>query len=193
MIAPFYQLLVLFLVIFDPLASFVMFTVATNKMKTKERRKTALLAVAVAGGISFAVLFLGQLLLDLFSTSITEFQIAGGIVLGVLGLKMVLGYSLVNVERAEGNTAWGIASIIGTPLLTGPAAIMSIMVSSQQYGRLTTGLAVATVLFGTMILFYNAERTQRFLGRTMIQVTSTILGLITLSWGVKYIMQGLGV
>lgn len=193
MINPLYQLIILFFVIFDPFASFVLFTVATSKMKDKERKKTAARAVMVAGGLSFAVLFLGKLLLDLFSTSISEFQIAGGIVLGVLGLKMVLGYSLVDVEKAEGNTAWAIASIIGTPLLTGPAAIMSIIVSSEQYGRLTTGLALGIVLLGTMILFYHAQRMQRIVGKTMIQVTSTILGLITLSWGVKYIMQGLGI
>ena len=187
----FLQLLILFFVIFDPLASFVIFTVATSSMQEKERRRTATIAVVVAAAGSFVVLIFGQGLLRLFSMTIKEFQVAGGIVLGILGLKMVLGYSLVDVERVKGDSTWAIASIIGTPLLTGPAAIMSIIVSASNYGRIVTGLAVGIVLFGTAILFYNTHRANRFLGKTMIQVISTILGLITLAWGVKYILQGI--
>lgn len=191
MINPFFQLLILFFVIFDPLASFVLFTVATNSMQEKERRRTATIAVLVAATISFLVLLFGQGLLQLFNMNMQEFQVAGGIVLGVLGLKMVLGYSLVDVDRVKGDSTWAIASIIGTPLLTGPAAITSIIVSTSTYGKIVTGLAVGTVLLGTAILFYNTKRANRLLGRTSIQVISTILGLITLAWGVKYILQGI--
>ena len=193
MVEPFFQLLILFFVIFDPLASFVLFTVATSSMQEKERKRTALIAVMVAAGISFLVLLFGQGLLQLFSMNMTEFQVAGGIVLGVLGLKMVLGYSLVDVEKVKGDSSWAIASIIGTPLLTGPAAIMSIIVSASDYGKIVTGLAVGIVLLGTVILFYNTKRLNVILGRTTVQVISTILGLITLAWGVKYVLQGIGV
>jgi len=191
MVNPFFQLLVLFWVIFDPLASFVVFTVATSSMQEKERKKTATIAVAVAAMISLLVLLLGQGFLELFNMNIKEFQVAGGIVLGVLGLKMVLGQSLVDVERVKGDSTWAIASIIGTPLLTGPAAIMTIIVSVSNYGRIVTGLAIAIVLLGTALLFYNTKRANRLLGRTAIQVISTILGLITLAWGVKYVLQGI--
>lgn len=191
MIDPFFQLLVLFFVIFDPLASFVVFTVATTSMELKESRKTAMAAVTVAASISLLVLLLGDRLLQLFSMSIKEFQVAGGIVLGVLGLKMVLGQSLVDVDKVKGDSSWAIASIIGTPLLTGPAAIMSIIVSANNYGKLVTGLAVGTILLGTVIMFYNTKLVNRFLGRTAIKVISTILGLITLAWGVKYVLQGI--
>lgn len=191
MVSPFLQLLILFFVIFDPLASFVIFTVATSSMQEKERRRTATIAVVVAAAISFLVLLFGQGLLELFNMDIKEFQVAGGIVLGILGLKMVLGYSLVDIERVKGDSTWAVASIIGTPLLTGPAAITSIIVSASNYGKMVTGLAIGMVLSGTAILFYNTKQTDRILGRTTIQVTSTILGLITLAWGVKYILQGI--
>lgn len=191
MVDPFFQLLVLFFVIFDPLASFVVFTVATNRMESREKKITALIAVLVATTLSFLVLLFGQNLLDLFSTEINEFQIAGGIILGILGVKMVLGYSLTNVDQLKNNSGWAVASIIGTPLLTGPAAITSIILSVHDYGRAVTGSAIGVVLLGTAVLFYNAEKVSKVLGKIFIQVISTILGLITLSWGVKYILQGL--
>ncbi len=191
MVDPFLQLLILFFVIFDPLASFVIFTVATSSMAEKERQRTATIAVMVAATLSFLVLLLGEGLLELFTMTIQEFQVAGGIVLGILGLKMVLGQSLLDVDKVKGDSSWAIASIIGTPLLTGPAAIMSIIVSASNYGKIVTGLALGIVLVGTAILFYNAKRANRVLGKTMIQVISTILGLITLTWGVKYVLQGI--
>ena|SRR3989338_5977048 len=190
MVNPFFQLLTLFFVIFDPLASFVIFTVATSSMHQKERQRTATIAVLVAATISFLVLLFGQSLLQLFNMNIREFQVAGGIVLAILGLKMVLGYSLIEVDRVKGDSSWAIASIIGTPLLTGPAAITSIIISASSYGKIITGLAVGMVLAVTAILFYNTKRVSPILGRTMIQVISTILGLITLAWGVKYVLQG---
>ncbi len=185
------QLVILFTVIFDPLASFVIFFAATNKMSLVERRKTADLAAIVAGSISAAVLLLGNQLLHLFNTNIQEFQVAGGIVLGILGIKMVLGQSFVNLEQMKESSGWALASIIGTPLLTGPAAITAIIISTADYGVLLTGLALAIVLLFTWLLLYHAAWANKYLGKTTIQVISTILGLITLAWGVKFVLQGL--
>ena len=168
MVDPFYQLVVLFFVIFDPLASFVVFMVATRKMETRQRKITALLAVGVAASLSFLVLFFGETLLELFNTKIPEFQIAGGIILGILGVKMVLGYSLMDVEKLKDNSGWALASIIGTPLLTVPAAITSIILSAHEYGKSITGLAVGVVLLGTAVLFYNAERLRKILDRKSV-------------------------
>src|SRR3990167_3056262 len=109
MVNPFFQLLILFFAIFDPLASFVIFTVATSSMQKKERQRTPNIGVVVAATVSFLVLFLGQGLMELFNMTIKEFQVAGGIVLAILGLKMVLGYSLIEVDRVKGDSSWAIA------------------------------------------------------------------------------------
>ena len=187
------QLIILFVVIFDPFASLVIFLVATEKTTHDERRKIANTALIVAAAVSALFLLFGTAVLSLFNTSIKEFQVAGGIVLGILGVKMVLGYSLARVEELKNSTGWAIASIIGTPLLTGPAAITAIIVSVNDYGRTVTGTALFLVFILTALLFYNAGRIDKVLGRTSIKVISTILGLITLSWGVKYVLSGLGV
>ena len=193
MFQPLLQLIILFVVIFDPFASLVIFLVATEKTTHDERRKIANTALIVAAAVSALFLLFGTAVLSLFNTSIKEFQVAGGIVLGILGVKMVLGYSLARVEELKNSTGWAIASIIGTPLLTGPAAITAIIVSVNDYGRAVTGTALFLVFILTALLFYNAGRIDKVLGRTSIKVISTILGLITLSWGVKYVLSGLGV
>lgn len=187
------QLIILFLVIFDPFASLVVFLVSTSKMSNFDKRKVATLAVIVAGSLSLAVLIFGNLLLQLFDTSIPDLRVAGGIILGLLGLKMALGQSIADTDSMKNNSAVAIASVIGTPLLTGPATITTIIIAMNDFGRLDTGIAIAIVLAFVILVFYNAAKVDKYLGRTAIKIISTVLGLITLAWGVKFIRVGLGI
>ena len=186
------QLIVLFFVIFDPPMSFTVFLLATKNRSVAERRKIAGLAVLVATVISFAVLFLGEKLLVLFNTNITDFKVAGGIILALLGINMVLGKSVVDEEKLKNNTGRAIAALIGTPLLTGPAAITSIILSVSDYGMLLTAFAISLVLLIAALFLYNASFLQKYLGMTFIQVLSTILGLVMLAWGINFVRAGLG-
>ena len=187
------QLIILFFVIFDPLASFVVFLAATSKMKEADKKRTAALSVAVAAVLSYVVLFFGNTLLILFNTSIQNFRVAGGIILVMLGIKMTLGLSLVNTENgSKDNSVRAIAALIGTPLLIGPAAISSIIIAVNDYGFFVTGLAITIIMAATAAMFYESYRFKRFLSPTAIQVLSTILGLVTLAWGVEFIRVGLG-
>jgi len=187
------QLIILFFVIFDPLLSFVVFFGATAGMSPLEKRRTAMLAVIVALAISLVCLIFGAGILKLFNTNINDFKIAGGIILGVLGVQMSLGQ--VGSERVMGTqrSAKAIASIIATPLLTGPAAITAIIITVHDYGRILTAVAILVVLIITLIIFLQAPHITRFTGETAMQVASTLMGLITLSWGIMFVKQGLGI
>lgn len=187
------HLTILFFVIFDPMASVVVFTVATRSMSESERKRTALLAAIVAALISYIVLLFSKTLLDLFGITIGHFKVAGGVILLVLGVEMSLGYPLTNPEATKESSTAAIASIIATPLLTGPAAITAIIVSASDYGPIDTGLAVTIVLILSLFILLAAARIRKSLGKIPIQVMSTVLGLITLAWGVKFILDGLGV
>lgn len=185
------QLVILFLVIFDPLLSLMVFLSASKKMIPKERRTNAILAVLVAFVLSFSIVLIGGYLLVLFNTTLGEFKIAGGIILIVLGIKMALGIPLADQKILKSSSGRAIAAIIGTPLLTGPAAMTAIIVSVNDYGYLLTVTSITIVLGLTALIFLQAEKINRIIGKTMTQVLSTIFGLITLSWGIKLIKEGI--
>lgn len=186
------QLIVLFVVIIDPMASFAVFAVATDPMKDEERRRTALLAILVAAILCGIVLVLGERLLDLFNTDMDNFRVAGGIILLIFGVQMSLGMSLVEVEKKEGSSTAAIASLIATPLMTGPATISTIIITEHDYGMGCTGLAIIIVLAFSAGLLLLSSKISKKIGKTPIQVMSTIMGLITLAWGVMFIRDGLG-
>ena len=184
------QLIILFFVIIDPFASFVVFLSATRLMGPNDKTRTALYAVLVAVSLSFLVLLFGENLLTLFNTTLDEFRIAAGVVLLLLGIKMALGHSFA-LKDVQDKSGRAIASIIGTPLLTGPAAITSIIVVSADYGAFLTGYAITIVLAITALIFLLSTKIKKILGTTFIQVLSTIMGLITIAWAVKFITVGI--
>jgi multiple antibiotic resistance protein len=190
MIEQLIQLTVLFLVIFDPLASLAVFFSATAKMKKTERKRIAFLAVSVASIVSLVFLFFGQDMLSLLNTTLDEFRVAGGIVLIILGIKMALGHP-PGADNLKSDSGIAVASIIGTPLLTGPAAITAIIISTHDFGLSVTGLALVAVLLLTAFLFFEAEKVRKYFGDTSVRLLSTVMGLVTIAWGVRFIASGL--
>lgn len=183
------QLIILFIVIFDPLASLSVFVSSTRTKSTQEQHKIAVISVLVAGIVSLVVLILGQSLLTLFSTTIDDFKIAGGIILILLGVNMVLGKSIVDESVMKESSAPAIAAIIGSPILAGPASITTIIISVSEYGYILTGLAILITLVITGLIFWFGATIHQRLGPTFEKVMSAILGLVTISWGVKFIRE----
>ena len=185
------QLVILFTVIIDPLSSFAVFTTSTATMTAAEKKRTALYAVLAAAIMSYAILFVGEPLLNLFSVGISDFKIAGGIVLAIFGVQMTLGQSMGGKIK-EGASVPAVAAIIATPLLTGPAAITAIIAAVHDYNIYVTGAAITVVLLITAVMFSLPTRIINKIGTTPIQFVSVIMGMITLAWGVRFIKDGLG-
>jgi multiple antibiotic resistance protein len=185
------QLVILFTVIIDPLSSFAVFTASTATMTAAEKKRTARYAVLAAAAMSYAILFIGAPLLSLFSVSISDFKIAGGIILAIFGVQMTLGQSLGGKIK-EGASVPATAAIIATPLLTGPAAITAIIAAVNDSGMLVTGLAVTIVMGITAVMFSLPTSVVNRIGKTPIQFISVIMGMITLAWGIRFIKDGLG-
>jgi multiple antibiotic resistance protein len=183
------QLTILFFVIFDPLASLLVFFSATKEMAARERLRTALISIFVATVVSYTFLFFGESTVYLFGVTLNDFKVASGIILNILGIKMISGLSFSEEEKIQKTSSQAIASLIGTPLLTGPAAITTIIISVKDYGVITTGSAVTIVLLFTTIMFLLSSRLRVFFNETSIRVITTFLGLITISWGVKFIRE----
>jgi len=184
------KLTTFFFVLFDPLASLTVFYLATKRMSVYERNKIAFFAVAAAAILSFGTLILGENLLTIFNTDIDNFRIAGGIILILLGIRVVLGYPLTNdLSKGRGQA---IASIIATPLLTGPAVMSALIVVRHDYGLSIVALAVSIVLVITWLVFHNAHFAYEKIGGKITQVLSTFLGLVTVAWGVNFLRVALG-
>jgi multiple antibiotic resistance protein len=187
MIDEFFKAFFAIFVIMDVLGNIPLFWALSKKLKPAERKKSVDKALTVASILLFIFLFLGEPILNFFNISIHSFKVAGGIIILIVGLKMVLGLRLreSHVEKYE----FAIVPL-ATPLITGPGVITTIILLTQKYGILLTALASSLNLLITWLLLKYSDSVYRFLGRQGSDILTRVMGLILSALAIEFIKSG---
>lgn len=175
-------------VILDPILSVPIFTAMTKGQSTAEIKKQALIAVAVAGFLMYIFLFFNFLIFDVLRISLPSFQVAGGVLLFILGMQMSLGID-IGKSREHSHTAAGV--VIGTPLLCGPGAITTVLLLSKDYGMLIPALAIGLSLLATWIILRYSAYIQKILGECVTDIMAKVLGMLVAAIAIKIIADGI--
>jgi multiple antibiotic resistance protein len=183
----FLEAFVLLLGIIDPLASLGAFISLTKGMEDKEKLRIAHKAVMVAAAVFFIFALGGQALLDIMGVDIQAFRAAGGIILILLGIQMGLGISFPKDKEDISE----VAVVIGTPMICGPATITTAIILSGEAGTVFTVMAGAIVLIITLGVLLMSSRLTRYVGRSGLQLMSTMMGIITMAYGIQYLLSGI--
>lgn len=174
-------------IILDPILSVPIFAAMTKGLNPKEIHKQAFIAVAVAGALMYLFLIFNRMIFDVLGLNMPSFQIAGGILLFLLGIQEALGIEIGHCKE-HSKTAAGV--VIGTPLLCGPGTITTVMLLSRGYGILVPFIAITLALFATWLVLYYAEKIQRILGEVVTDIMGKVLGMLVAAIAVKIIASG---
>ena len=191
------KLLMGLLAVANPLYLIPIFLDLTSNRTTADRKRIALVAVAVFVVVLLIFTFLGKLLLTFLGISIDAFQISGGILLLIMGLGMMgalSGGSILTENGSSKGVSIGVVPL-GIPLLAGPGAMSIILVYSNQHDSLAHSILVSAVIFSVALivfvsLFLSATYTPK-LSKTTIDVVNRIMGLIIAAIGIEFIIDGL--
>ena len=175
-------------IILDPLLSVPIFAAMTKGQAVGEIHKQAFIAVAVAGGLMYLFLIFNKLIFDILGLNMASFQIAGGILLFLLGIQEALGIEIGHCKE-HSRTAAGV--VIGTPLLCGPGTITTVMLLSKDYGILIPFIAITLSLIATWFVLYFSENIQRVLGEVVTDIMGKVLGMLVAAIAVKIIASGI--
>ncbi len=187
------------LVILDPLLSVSMFINLTHDLEKAEMRRQAFVATGVAGALMILFLIFNNLLFDLLGIELASFKVAGGIILFILGLQIVLGLDIGGSSAGHTNLASpGMAKkksmagvIIGTPIMCGPGTITTVMILGAQDGILLTLCAVILALVCIWLTLIFSTYIKKILGDTVIVLLSKIVGLLLTAIAVHTIWTGI--
>jgi multiple antibiotic resistance protein len=185
-IAPFITLFA----IMDPFASLPVFFSSTKGCTGMEASRLASKAVMIAAAIAAIFLIAGPPLLAVLSITLSDFKVAGGIVLVLLGLENALNisFSQEKKKKADLDTA---AVLIGTPLLTGPGLMASLIVLSGEYSAIVVVGALVAALILSWLVLVKATDIRRIFGERVVTVTTKVIGLILIAMGIAFIRGGL--
>ncbi|NYT07275.1 MAG: MarC family protein [Methanomicrobiales archaeon] len=175
-------------IILDPLLSVPIFTSMTRGQSPADINRQALIAVAVAGFLMYLFLFFNFFIFGTLGITIASFQIAGGILLFLLGLQMALG---IDIGRTKDHAHTAAGVVIGTPLLCGPGAITTVLLLSEDNGMLITAAAIALTLAATFLILRFSFQIQKILGVTVTEILGKILGMLVAAIAVSIIADGI--
>ena len=183
---------ILLLAILDPFMAAPPFLAMTRKMDREEREKILRNGVIIAGVILAAVMLVGTALLNLFGISIQSFQIAGGILIFILGTQIVLGQEIVKTDgNRKKETKDTIALLLGTPLLAGPASITTMILVAQTYGIFYPSISLVLALVATYLIMLLGNRLIDKIGDNALNATSKFMGLVLAAFGIEFIKKGI--
>ncbi|PIO06456.1 hypothetical protein COT29_01035 [Candidatus Micrarchaeota archaeon CG08_land_8_20_14_0_20_59_11] len=83
-----------------------------------------------------------------------------------------------------------IAVLIGTPMLTGPGVITTIILAAAETPLLPLFLAVLAVIAASWIIVRYSSYLTKALGQRLIGVVGKIMGLLLLTRGIQYVILG---
>lgn len=172
-------------IIIDPLGNLPIFIGLTGD-KTKEERKKIFKIVALTALVLLLVFtFAGTGILKIFKITISDFKIAGGLLLLAISLKiLIVGYTTPGSEEIG-------AVPLACPLLVGPGAITTTMVFLGIYGLKITLVAILISFLLTWVILNFAENIYNFLGKTGALIISKIVAILISAIAVQYIRSGI--
>lgn len=189
-------------VIIDPISLIPLFIAITRREDPSQRQKIALRAVALAATVLISFILLGQFFLNAMAISLEAFQIGGGLVLMIIGLKMVFDEDTseeVLDQEGEKELIWGSDVAVfplATPFIAGPGAIMTVVLLTDNskfslIDQATTATVVLVVLAFTYWLLTQSEGVQRLLGNTGTNLVTRILGLMVVAFAIQIMLTGI--
>ncbi|TSA30966.1 MAG: MarC family protein [Verrucomicrobiaceae bacterium] len=191
--------LIAIVVLINPLEGIPLFLARTATMGDAARMTVARKASLTVLALLLGAMAGGKAILYLFGIQIATFTIAGGIIILLIALKMVLEAPKSDTPSAAPAGDFAIVPL-GTPLLAGPGPISSVIVFSSkgigQHGPLWISDVVLLVLIAVSALItYLSLRTAlpvgRWLGPTGINVLTRLAGILVAAIALQMILSGL--
>lgn len=175
-----------FFVIMGPFSSIPIFISVTKYMNPKQKVSAATQAIVTAGAVLFAFLFFGQFLLDVFMIDFASLSIAGGLVLTILGIELMLSLSI----SGKGESPPAI-TLLATPMLSGPGVIVTSMIFVQQYGYLITSISALISLAASWIILWLSGHISRAIRTSGTDIISRVTGLLLTAFAIELIISGI--
>ena len=179
------------MVIMDAFGVLPLFLLLSEKLPKKKRVRAADRTIVVATILMLVFLFSGLSVLNYFGISLGSFQIAGGLILFILGVEIVLGMRLTSSEK-EHFDRYEFSSVpMATPLIVGPGTITTLIILVGDYGHLVVLFASIANLFLILIVFRHASQIYKFIGHQGTQVISRLIGIVFTALAVEFVKEGI--
>ena len=180
-----------------PKIALVPFVEITAALDTKTKALVVRKMITTAGVVSLLLVGLGELLARLLHFSTGSLSIAGGLILVIIAITMVLGAGEPKESQAiKGRDPLRVATFpLAVPYLLNPAGIVTLVTLSAEADAVGV-FAMVVVLLGVVLVldvavFRWANRVSDHLDESRMLVTEKVFGILLAALAVQLILDGL--
>jgi multiple antibiotic resistance protein len=184
----FLQAFIPLFVAIDPIGLAAIFLGLGQNVAAERRHKIASQATWTGGLVALGFLFLGQSVFKALGISVSDFQIAGGLILFIIAAKDLVQPA---TEADKLSEDFGVVPL-GMPLIAGPASITTLLVLAQTHsvGLATILVALAANLVLVVLALHYSEWLGRRIGATGMRAISKIISMLLAAIAVSMIRLG---
>lgn len=189
------DIFVILLITIGPLKAAIVYAKLTGNADRSFRRQVAIKTVTVATIVCLLFVFIGQNLLGLFHVSLPALKIAGGIILLLFALDMVMGEEK-KMAASDALPSPDIAVYpLAMPLMATPQGLVAIVTIIAAKNTLVDMLVLAAMVLVIMALnlaiLLSADRLLKSGGGGVMLVVGKIVGLLLAALAIQLMISSL--
>lgn len=174
----------------DALGNMPFFISLTSGMSKRQRRTALNESVSVACLLAVIFMLVGKWVLRIMNITVSDFKIAGGILLLVISIKLLLlGKNKFSTTGSEKHSV-GIFPL-ATPLITGPAVLTTTLILLDAFGALITLISIVVNMLVVWLVFTASQPIFRFIGQAGSRAFSKISDILLAAIAVMFIRKGI--
>lgn len=187
----FVSALILLLLVLDPLGSLPIFIAVMRHVQPQRKRKVALREAFIAFVVLVIFMFMGGQLLQVMRLSERSLEVAGGVILLIIAMRMIFSHEGGAYGISEGKEP--LIFPLAVPLLAGPSAMATVLLlASRQPGRVWEWVgALSVAMLVSLIILMSAERIRKIIGNSVVSAFEKLMGLVLTAIAVEMILAGL--
>lgn len=177
--------------IMDPLGNVPVFNAVLSRFDSTRRTVVVARELCIALVILFAFLFAGNSILSFLGLSQSSLNIAGGILLFIISLRMIFPRPVVTEEIEGADDPFLVP--LAVPMIAGPSTIaILLLLSSSQPERLAEwSIALLLAWLGTTVLLVASPFLLRVLGTRGSRAMERLMGMILVILATQMLLNGI--
>ena len=170
----------------DPIGLVAVFMGLGTSASKEHRQQQALLGMLTGLCVAVGFIFLGKVIFAALGITVADFQVAGGLILLGLAGRELLG---LHAPDRGGGQDFGVVPL-GMPLIAGPALLTALLILVDTVGLVFTLISLFVNLFLVWVVFCNADKFTRWMGKQGINGVSKLVSLLLAAIAVSLIRRG---
>jgi len=157
-------------------------------LKQKVGKIDALKASWVSMAIMFAFLFVGEAILHIIGISLSDFAIAGSILLFIVAFEMILG---IQISKDALPAAASVVPL-AFPLIAGTGTLTTLLSIRAEYNLLSIIIAIVLNVIIVFFVLKFLNKIEKLLGVGGIAIVKKVFGIVLLALAIKLFRKHTG-